>query len=354
MMRLLLILAMSGLAMACAQAAPLVQAAPDEIELFVEAVEEPQPPAKIPEQPAALVAALKKLQEGTLDAQVKALVEKARQDMVYVEGGEFLMGDFGHLDSVEKLPYTSQPYNKPLHKVVLDSFSISKYKVTYAEYDVYTKAKGLPLLVPSESFHAGYRKPGVPVGVAWQGAKDYCVWLGKVSKLPFALPTEAQWEYAARARGQFLVFPTNDGYYREEINVPSYATRTKLIGDAGFPLLDDGEVLGNSGFVYPVGLYPPNPLGLYDLAHNGQDWVNDWFSEDYYARSPAKNPAGPVKGTTKVLRGLDTGDKDTAMSMHRMRRMPLEPPYKRFGKMRYPTYLEESFRCVVQHTKPLN
>ena len=87
-MRLLLILAMSGLAMACAQAAPLVQAAPDESELVGEA-EEPPPPVKIPEQPTTLVAALKKLQEGSLDAQIKALVEKARPDMVYVEGGDF-------------------------------------------------------------------------------------------------------------------------------------------------------------------------------------------------------------------------------------------------------------------------
>lgn len=335
-MRLLLILAMSGLAMACAQAAPLVQAAPDEIEIIGAPNEEPQPPVKIPEQPAALAAAIKKLQEGTLDAQVKALVEKARQDMVYVEGGEFLMGDFGHLDSVEKLPYTSQPYNKPLHKVVLDSFSISRYKVTYAEYDVYTKAKGLPL-IETEEDSSEFRKPSAPAGVPWQGAKDYCAWLGKVSKLPFDLPTEAQWEYAARARGQFLVFPTNDGYYREDVNVSSYRTE---------------KIIGNGWSVYPIGLYPANPIGLYDLAGNGREWMNDWFGENTYKEAAHyKNPTGPQSGTEKVMRGLEPADKDTGMSMYRRKAKPIGKPGIISGS---PSYIGESFRCALQQPKPIH
>ena len=338
-MRQLLILAISSLMMACAHAAPPAQATPDEIEI-VGAPEEPQAPLTIPEQPAALVAALKKLQEGSLDAQVKALVEKARQDMVYVEGGEFLMGDFGHLDSVEKLPYTSQPYNKPLHKVVLDSFSISKYKVTYAEYDVYTKAKGLPLIL-QDDVYLKYRAPNVPAGVPWQGAKDYCAWLGKASKLPFNLPTEAQWEYAARARGQLLVFPTNDGYYREDVNVPSYEARTKLAG--------------HQREIYPIGLYPPNPIGLYDLASNGRDWMNDWFSETAYREpEPHKNPIGSLKGTEKVIRGLVSTDRDTAMSMFRRKQEPFTKPYEASGIMVRPSYIGDAFRCALQQPKAIH
>ncbi len=339
-MRLLLILAMSGLAMACAHATPPVQTAPDEIEI-VGAPEEPQAPFTIPEQPAALVAALKKLQEGSLDAQVKTLVEKARQDMVYVEGGEFLMGDFGHLDSVEKLPYTSQPYNKPLHKVVLDSFSISKYKVTYAEYDVYTKAKGLPLIETEKPGYFGeFRKPSVPAGVPWQGAKDYCAWLGKMSKLPFDLPTEAQWEYAARARGQLLVFPTDDGYYREDENVPSYETR---------------KIIANGWSVYPIGLYPANPIGLYDLAGNGSEWMNDWFGENTYKEAAHyKNPTGPQSGTKKVVRGLDTGDKDTGMSMYRRKASLIFKPHILPGVTYPPSYMGGGFRCALQQPKPLH
>lgn len=270
-------------------------------------------------------------------AEIGALVERSKHNLVFVEGGEFMMGDFGAIHSPDELPYTAQPDNKPLHKVTLDSFSISKYKVTYSEYDLYTRANGLPPIAQSD-FERPYRIPEAPAGVPWQGAKNYCLWLRKLSKLPFDLPTEAQWEYAARARGQFLVFPTNDGYYREDVNVPSYETLKKR---------------GNDGLVYPIGLYPPNPLGLYDMASNGRDWMNDWFSETTYREPNRKNPAGPKSGEHKVVRGLEVTGRDSAMSMYRNKSRPVHRRMK-IGDLSFtPSYVSNTFRCAVQSPTPV-
>ena len=271
-------------------------------------------------------------------AEINALVERSKHNLVFVEGGEFMMGDFGAIHSPDELPYTAQPDNKPLHKVTLDSFSISKYKVTYAEYDLYTRANGLPPIAQSD-FERPYRIPEAPAGVPWQGAKNYCLWLRKLSKLPFDLPTEAQWEYAARARGQFLVFPTDDGYYREDVNVPSYETLKKR---------------GNDGFVYPIGQYPPNPIGLYDLASNGREWMNDWFSETTYREPNRKNPTGPKSGKEKVLRGLDLGSRDTGMSMYRNKALPTNRVLNLGdGLVLTSSYVSKTFRCAVQSPTPV-
>ncbi|EPS7488295.1 formylglycine-generating enzyme family protein [Escherichia coli] len=97
-----------------------------------------------------------------------------------------------------------------------------------------------------------------------------------------ALPTEAQWEYAARSRGKFRQFANSDNVY--DLSVP----------DSKLNFTHDYS---------PVGSFPPNPLGLYDMMGNGHDWINDWYAEDYYQNSPEKDPQGPANGTEKVVRG---------------------------------------------------
>ncbi|WP_049191966.1 formylglycine-generating enzyme family protein, partial [Serratia marcescens] len=109
------------------------------------------------------------------------------------------------------------------------------------------------------------------------------------------LPTEAQWEYAARSRGQYLPFATDNGELEKGKNIPDEEQLDEYTDGLGIP-------------IYPIGKYPPNPLGLYDMGLSGSEWVNDWYASDYYSHSPVKDPKGPSNGTKKVLRGYVGGD----------------------------------------------
>ena len=123
-------------------------------------------------------------------AAIQALVQKAKANLVVVKGGTFKMGDFGPESTPDKMPLVpSYGYGSPAHEVQLDDFSISKYKVTYADFDVYSDAEG-KAHIATLPYEARLRRvPNVPAGVNWQEAKNYCAWLAKVSGLPFDLPT---------------------------------------------------------------------------------------------------------------------------------------------------------------------
>ncbi len=264
----------------------------------------------------------------------KALVDKSVSNMVPVQGGEFLMGDFGPLVG-EKLLFSIQQDDKTLHKVILSDFSISKYKVTNDDFNVYLKVtdkKNPPVDILAKR-HPSLLKGDYPAGVIWQQAKDYCQWLGKKSGKKIDLPTEAQWEFAARSRGQYLPFATNNGEFSPGKNVPSQDELNKYTDGMGLP-------------IYPVGKYPSNPLGLYDMGLSGSEWTNDWYAEDYYSHSPVKNPQGPEQGTKKVLRGNVGGDRQYALTMFRQSASPLpeevDGDYEKYGVG--PQYV---FRCVV-------
>ncbi|MDG5478722.1 SUMF1/EgtB/PvdO family nonheme iron enzyme, partial [Citrobacter freundii] len=206
----------------------------------------------------------------------QALVKRSLDNMVPVAGGEFLMGDFGPLIG-EKLPFSSNQDDKYLHKVRLSDFMIGKYKVTHKDYNEYIKITHGKKL--TYVFGGRLLADDVPVSIPWQMAKDYCLWLGKMSGKRVDLPTEAQWEYAARSRGQYLPYATSNGKIERGVNVPTFDERAKM-NDVGIS-------------IYPVGKYPPNPLGLYDMGLSGDEWANDWYAADYYTHSPVDNPQGP-------------------------------------------------------------
>ncbi|HFT1589730.1 TPA: formylglycine-generating enzyme family protein, partial [Klebsiella pneumoniae] len=171
------------------------------------------------------------------------------------------------------------------------------------------------------------------VGVTWQQAKDYCQWLGKESDKNIDLPTEAQWEYAARSRGQYLPFSTNNGNFELGSNIPEQKKLDEYTDGYGFP-------------IYPIGKYPPNPLGLYDMGLSGAEWSNDWYSTDY-SHSPVYDPQGPVKGNEKVLRGYVGGDRQYALTIFRQSSQPVpkfagRDDYQKFGVS--PLFV---FRCVI-------
>ena len=265
----------------------------------------------------------------------EALVAKSLSNMVPVKGGEFLMGDFGPLVG-EKLPFSINQDDKVLHKVVLSDFSISKFKVTNDDYNKYLQITGIkkpPINILVKEYPS-LQKDDYSVGVTWQQAKDYCQWLGKESDKNIDLPTEAQWEYAARSRGQYLPFSTNNGNFELGSNIPEQKKLDEYTDGCGFP-------------IYPIGKYPPNPLGLYDMGLSGAEWSNDWYSTDYYSHSPVYDPQGPVKGNEKVLRGYVGGDRQYALTIFRQSSQPVpkfagRDDYQKFGVS--PLFV---FRCVI-------
>ncbi|HHM1829520.1 TPA: formylglycine-generating enzyme family protein, partial [Klebsiella pneumoniae] len=247
----------------------------------------------------------------------------------------FLMGDFGPLVG-QKLPFSINQDDKVLHKVVLSDFSISKFKVTNDDYNKYLQITGIkkpPINILVKEYPS-LQKGDYSVGVTWQQAKDYCQWLGKESGKKFDLPTEAQWEYAARSRGQYIPFATNNGEFLPGKNIPSQDELSEYTDGAGIP-------------IYPVGKYPPNPLGLYDMGLSGSEWTNDWYASDYYSHSPVNDPQGPVKGTEKVLRGNVGGDRQYALTVFRQSDLPVPKINKDDDYEKYGVGPQYVFRCVI-------
>jgi formylglycine-generating enzyme required for sulfatase activity len=281
-----------------------------------------------------------------LDARVQNLLSKVKRSLRFVKGGTFEMGDWG-LQTKAGLPYDMDPYSRPLHKVTLDSFSMMAYKVTFDDFDVFTDATGSERIGMDE-IYVGERAPKRPAGVSWHGAKAYCAWLGTLTKLRFDLPTEAQWEYAARSGGKRMLFATDNGNIERGRNFP----KEWQIGEKEPPVPD-------------VGSYPPNPAGLYGMSEDTKEWVNDWFDGTYYKISPRDNPRGPATGTEKVLRGSVGGRAEiSAMVFMRSKDIPqtlrttfpngitgeeVMVPFPGFSG--YSTY---NFRCAVNSSKQIN
>ncbi|WP_275074755.1 formylglycine-generating enzyme family protein [Providencia rettgeri] len=269
------------------------------------------------------------------ETQKQQLIDDLLNNMVFIEGGTFLMGDFGSgHDGKSTLPYSIGKDNKFVHDVTLDNFSLSKYRVTWGQFNLWRELTGQPLTEKYQKLKTRYRlkdwqastQDNYPASADWQDAKDYCLWLGQQTGLPVDLPTEAQWEYAARNRGQFILFASKDGTYNK---ISSENPN------------NSGEALFAAGF-YPIGSYPPTPLGLYDMMGNGLDWTNDWYAAGYYEHSPSKNPQGPEQGTEKVARGSVSSAIRETLTIIRAPRPLINGNIPTLG-----------FRCAVQSSTPV-
>lgn len=181
------------------------------------------------------------------------------EDMVFIKGGCFNMGDvFGDGEKDER----------PVHRICIDDFHLDRYEVTQKKFK---KVMGVN---PSH-----YKDcPSCPVEqVTWFQADKYCERAGK------RLPTEAEWEYAAREGGRDVKY--GSGGLEINRSLANY----------------------NADGTKPVGSYPPNALGLYDMAGNVWEWVLDWYGYRYYQNSASENPKGPEQGKQRVLRGGSWG-----------------------------------------------
>ncbi len=301
-------------------------------------------------------------------AELQQFVQEIKKNLVFVEGGDFLMGDFGPQYAPERLPYDQDQDSKPLHKVELSNFSINKFKVTNAEYQLYLKYSGLKLrekgMVIKKEWDSINTLSNTPAHMDWYEAEQYCNWLISVTELPFALPTEAQWEYAARSRGQFLMVATDDGTYKAEpysLVTESYEPKGINISSSG-NRIDFAKKMGLKTKYYtplPVDMFPPNPLGLYSMSDNGYEWVKDWYDPDYYKYSPLKDPQGPDEPVfkdkfgnfTKVIRGQSYADPYWGGGVNVYRRE--QDPSGRLGKKGSIYLASKTMRCVVNSPTPV-
>lgn len=215
------------------------------------------------------------------------------EGMVLIPAGPFQMGSTtGDVDEA------------PVHTVELDAFYIDQHEVTNAEYQAFVTATGYPaprgigytavyelLKHDYEPWRdSGFNHPHQPVTtVTWFDAVAYCEWAGK------RLPTEAEWEKAARGDLEDACYPWGSA---EPDNTAANFADSQTEFEWRSTNVNDGFL-----FTAPVGTFPPNGYGLFDMAGNVWEWCADWYSPTYYAESPHRNPKGPHTGEQRVLRG---------------------------------------------------
>ncbi|MCB9267753.1 MAG: SUMF1/EgtB/PvdO family nonheme iron enzyme [Lewinellaceae bacterium] len=223
------------------------------------------------------------------------------EEMVLIKGGPFEMGDtFGD----------GQNDETPVHAVTLSDFYLGIHEVTFEQFDAFCAATGA-----SKPYDEGWGRDKRPViNVSWHDAVDYCNWRSRQERLQevytisgttvtanwdangYRLPTEAEWEFAARQRGQEVRFGNGkNSADPKEINFNGSADYKKPYSVAG----------QYRQKTVPVGsLNSPNNLGLHDMSGNVWEWCWDWYDNGYYEKSKdSRNPQGPDSGSYRVLRG---------------------------------------------------
>jgi sulfatase modifying factor 1 len=173
-----------------------------------------------------------------------------------------------------------QDVERPIHRVQVDAFSLAETQVTNADYARFLERTHLP--EPPHWKDPNFNHPDQPVvAVSWYDAVAYCEWLSEVSGKSFRLPTEAEWEYAARGGLESALFPWGND---PPTSRPGYSERWH-----------NGPE--------PVRHSPPNGFGLFEMCENVHEWCSDWFQPDYYSICPERNPRGPEAGERKSSRG---------------------------------------------------
>lgn len=217
-------------------------------------------------------------------------------DTAAIPGGVFMMGkEDGKKDE------------KPRHRVSLEGFQMSRTEITNRQYIAFLEATGHPR--PKDPAFAGnylMNYPNLPVlNVSYQDAVDFCNWASAKYAVTVRLPTEAEWEYAARGGKKDVLYPWG-------FESPSTRARYKEKDSRRVQTVEQTA-------------FPPNGFGLYNMSGNVWEWVSDFYSRDYYADSPIKNPTGPERGIRRAIRGGSWADDETQLrNANRASRDPSE------------------------------
>jgi formylglycine-generating enzyme required for sulfatase activity len=189
--------------------------------------------------------------------------------VIHLPGGDFWMGQEDGRDE-----------ERPVHQVRILPFGLGQTQVTNAQYDRFCRETGwLPTPFRRQS---GFDQPDQPVtGPSWFACVAYCEWLSGVTQKKFRLPSEAEWEWAARGGLEGCLYPWGNGPVTER---SEYLSRWR----------SGPERVATSA---------SNGYGLFDMCENVHEWCSDWFDRDYYSVSPYEAPPGPEQGTRRASRG---------------------------------------------------
>jgi formylglycine-generating enzyme len=200
-------------------------------------------------------------------------VEPIAPTLVRISERWFLMGS-----------EVGQDCERPVHRVWIDTFLLAATQVTNAEYARFLLATSA--LPPPFWQDPNFNHPEQPVaGVSWFEAVRYCEWLSSQTGRAYRLPSEGEWEHAARGTLEQKQFPWGDDPPQ---SLPHYAARWQTGPE-------------------PVARYAPNAFGLYDICDNVHEWCSDWYDPNYYAISPDRNPRGPETSPAQPQRKASRG-----------------------------------------------
>lgn len=275
---------------------------------------------------------------GRTDAQT--MVNSLGMRFVLLPAGEFLMGSDESVDALaaayprlERKRFEDLADEAPVHRVrITRAFYLGQHEVTVGQFRCFLELSGhVPQSQADGTGGYGYnahydpattargdafegrdrryswRNPGFdqrddhPVtNVSWNDAVAMAAWLSKQEGVTYRLPTEAEWEYAART-GQRSRYQHGD----DPQALTQSANTFDAAASANWQRWEQHALRGNDGYAFtaPVGSFAPNAFGLHDMHGNVWEWVADWYGEDYYARSPVDDPQGPAKGNVRVRRG---------------------------------------------------
>ncbi|HWL06855.1 MAG TPA: SUMF1/EgtB/PvdO family nonheme iron enzyme [Planctomicrobium sp.] len=252
-----------------------------------------------------------------------ALTNSIGMSLLPVPAGEFLMGERENYEAIGGYKKSKLKQERPRHRVVISRpYYLSQTEVTVGEFRKFVEAtnyvtvaekseQGGEHLVPPEGKlqnvpGSSWRSPGFEQGddhpvvmIAYEDALAFCQWLSEVDGANYRLPTEAEWEKACRAGTESSWWFGNDPYKFVRIYANNADTTIRELYNYYNPSWERDD---RFAFTAPVGSFPPNPYGFYDMHGNVWEWCQDWFSPEYYENSPETDPPGPDAGEERTLR----------------------------------------------------